>query len=329
MEKDIKETEKKEKDQNNKEKDKESEKFTIAEIRQYYAETLAKIKEIDTMLEKLESEASTKTEKEKKVTLEEISSKIKLYREDFYNVMEFLPGHDKLQYSKNYEDELEKVNNLRNKLFPKKKFAFSKANKKQLEANKEKIQKEKEKEKEKEQKVEELVEKELKETLETDLVIKDLKDCNKKYSKEEIKGKNNILMENINKCDIYLLFDFKACYINNCSNCNIYLGSISGGTHITNCTESKIYLMTHQLRIHQTTKTHFYVLINSNPIIEHSKENVFHPLKIKYDEFENNLKISGINVNNNNWDKVQDFQWLKKDKSPNFETDDSNEMVEI
>ena len=329
MEKDIKETEKKEKDQNNKEKDKESEKFTIAEIRQYYAETLAKIKEIDTMLEKLESEASTKTEKEKKDTLEVISSKIKLYREDFYNVMEFLPGHDKLQYSKNYEDELEKVNNLRNKLFPKKKFAFSKANKKQLEANKEKIQKEKEKEKEKEQKVEELVEKELKETLETDLVIKDLKDCNKKYSKEEIKGKNNILMENINKCDIYLLFDFKACYINNCSNCNIYLGSISGGTHITNCTESKIYLMTHQLRIHQTTKTHFYVLINSNPIIEHSKENVFHPLKIKYDEFENNLKISGINVNNNNWDKVQDFQWLKKDKSPNFETDDTNEMVEI
>jgi hypothetical protein len=281
------------------------------------------------MLEKLESEASSKTEKEKKDTLEEITSKIKLYREDFHNVMEFLPGHDKLQYSKNYEDELEKVNKLRNKLFPKKKFAFSKANKKQVEANKDKIKKEMEKEKEEEQKTDELVKKELKETLETDLVIKDLKGCNKKYTKEELKGKNNILMENISKCDIYLLFDFKACYINNCSNCNIYLGSISGGTHITNCTESKIYLMTHQLRIHQTTKTHFYVLINSNPIIEHSKENVFHPLKIKYDEFENNLKISGININNNNWDKVQDFQWLKKDKSPNFETDDTNEIVEI
>ena len=283
MEKEIKETDKKEKDQNNKEKDKESEKFTIAEIRQYYAETLAKIKEIDTMLEKLESEANSKSEKEKKDTLEEITSKIKLYREDFHNVMEFLPGHDKLQYSKNYEDELEKVNKLRNKLFPKKKFAFSKANKKQVDTNKDKIKKEKEKQKEKEeeQKTDELVKKELKETLETDLVIKDLKNCNKKYTKDEIKGKNNILMENINKCDIYLLYDFKACYINNCSNCNIYLGSISGGTHITNCTESKIYLMTHQLRIHQTTKTHFYVLINSNPIIEHSKENVFHPLKIK------------------------------------------------
>ena len=299
---------------------KETEKFTIAEIRQYYAETVAKLKEIDTMLEKLEEEAPSKTDKEKKDSLESITSKIKIYREEFYNVMEFLPGYDKLQYSKNYEDELEKVNNLKNKLFPKKKFAFSKANKKQNEKIKEQEKKENEENSKKQ---------EINEISETDLVIKDLNNCNKKYTKEEIKGKNNILMENINNCDIYLLFDFKACYINNCSKCNIYLGSISGGTHITHCSESKIYLMTHQLRIHQTVKTHFYVLINSNPIIENSKENVFHPLKIKYDEYENNLKISGINENNNNWDKVQDFQWLKKDKSPNFETDDTNEMVEI
>ena len=70
---------------------KETEKFTIAEIRQYYTETVAKLKEIDTMLEKLESEANSKTDKEKKDTLDAITSKIKLYREDFFNVMEFLP----------------------------------------------------------------------------------------------------------------------------------------------------------------------------------------------------------------------------------------------
>ena len=301
---------------------KETEKFTIAEIRQYYTETVAKLKEIDTMLEKLESEASSKTDKEKKDTLEAITSKIKLYREDFFNVMEFLPGYDKLQYSKNYEEELEKVNNLKNKLFPKKKFAFSKANKKHNE------NKDKEK-KETEQKQDETNKKEINEISGTDLVIKDLNNSKKTYTQEEIKGKNNIIMENINGCDIYLLFDFKACYINNCTKCNIFLGSVSGGTHITHCSESKIYLMTHQLRVHQTTKTHFYVLINSNPIIEHSKENVFHPLKIKYNDYENNLKVSGLDKNNNKWNQVQDFQWLKKDKSPNFETDDTNEYIEI
>ena len=299
--------------------EKETEKFTIAEIRKYYTETTNKLKEIDDMLAKLEAESKEKTDKEKKDGLDEITAKIKLYREQFYNVMEFLPGYDKLQYSKNYDEELEKVNNLKNKLFPKKKFAFSKNNKKQNENIKEK----KEKLETKEEK------KEISESSETDLVIKDLNNFNKKYPKEEIKGKNNILIENINKCDIYLLQDFKACYINNCQNSNIYLGCICGGTHITNCINSNIYLITHQLRIHQTTKSNFYVLINSNPIIEHSQEIIFHPLKIKYEQFEENIKIAGVDINNNKWNQVQDFQWLKKDKSPNFTTDDTNELIQI
>ena len=299
--------------------EKETEKFTIAEIRKYYAETTTKLKEIDDMLAKLEAESKNKSDKEKKDGLEEITTKIKLYREQFYNVMEFLPGYDKLQYSKNYDEELEKVNNLKNKLFPKKKFAFSKNNKKQNENIREKKEKSEVKE----------TKKEITESSITDLVIKDLKDFTKKYSKEEILGKNNILIENINKCDIYLLHDFKACYINNCQNCNIYLGCICGGTHITNCINSKIYLITHQLRIHQTTKSDFFVLINSNPIIEHSQENIFHPLKIKYNEFDTNKKISGVDENNNKWNQVQDFQWLKKDKSPNFSTDDTNELIQI
>ena len=300
-------------------KEKEAEKFTIAEIRKYYSETLAKLKEIDDMLEKLEAESKDKTEKEKKEGLEAITSKIKLYREEFYNVMEFLPGYDKLQYSKNYDEELEKVNNLKNKLFPKKKFAFSKANKK-LNENKQEKKEEKEN---KEQK------NEIKESSETDLIIRDVKDLNKRYNKEELIGKNNIIMENISNSTIYILFDFKACYINNINNSNIYIGCVCGATHITNCYDSKIYINTHQLRIHKTTKSNFYVLINSNPIIEHSTDNVFHPLKIKYEGYEDNLKISRIDVKNNKWNQVQDFQWLKKEKSPNFEIDDTNELIQI
>lgn len=306
-----------EKKENNPENNlKETEKFTIAEIREYYANTLTKLKEIDTTLETIEKEAKTKTEKEKKDSLENITSKIKQYREEFYSVMEFLPGHDKLQYSKNYDDALEKVNQLKNKLFPKKKFAFSKANKKQTEIKP----------------TEEIQKTNIKinnEISETDLLIKDLKNEKKIYTKNEIEGKNNILMENIDNCEIYLLFNFKACYITNCNKCKIYLGSVSGGTHLTSLCESQVYLITHQLRIHKTTKCDFFVMINSNPIIEHSKDNVFHPLKIKYNDYENNVKISGIDINNNKWDQVQDFQWLKKDKSPNYETNDSNELVEI
>ena len=106
-------------------KKKETEKFTIAEIQNYYTETTGKLTEIDNMIKKLNDDAKNLDDNKKRENLDNITEKIKLYREQFYNVMEFLPNYDKLQYSKNYEEELEKVKKLKNTLFPKKKFAFS------------------------------------------------------------------------------------------------------------------------------------------------------------------------------------------------------------
>ena len=51
-------------DKNDKEnQNKETEKFTIAEIRKYYTETTNKLKEIDDMLAKLEAESKNKSDK--------------------------------------------------------------------------------------------------------------------------------------------------------------------------------------------------------------------------------------------------------------------------
>ena len=156
-----------------------------------------------------------------------------------------------------------------------------------------------------------------------------MKDQTIKYTEKEIENKNNIIIENILNCQIYLLFNFKACYIKNIKNTQIYIGSVSGGSHITSSQNCKIYIITHQLRIHETNKSEFYVMINSNPIIEHSKDNIFYPLKIKYPKYEENIQKCGIDVNNNKWNEIQDFQWLKKEKSPNFEVNDNNEEITL
>ena len=123
--------------------------------------------------------------------------------------------------------------------------------------------------------------------------------------------------------------NFKSFYIKNISNCSIFIGSVSGGCHINNIEDSNIYVACHQLRIHSTKNTKFYVLINSNPIIEKSNNIIFHPLKISYSLFSKNITDANINVNNNMWNQVQDFQWLKKEKSPNFEYDDNNDIINI
>ena len=87
-------------------KKKETEKFTIAEIQNYYTETTGKLTEIDNMIKKLNDDAKNLDDNKKRENLDNITEKIKLYREQFYNVMEFLPNYDKLQYSKNYEKKL-------------------------------------------------------------------------------------------------------------------------------------------------------------------------------------------------------------------------------
>ena len=102
-----------------------NEKFSIAENKEYYTKTTNRIKELEAMIESLEKEGNSKTDKEKQDGINEITNLIKTERENFYNTIDFLPNYDKTLYAKMYDDTLDKVTKLKNKFFPKKKFAFS------------------------------------------------------------------------------------------------------------------------------------------------------------------------------------------------------------
>jgi hypothetical protein len=124
-----------------------------------------------------------------------------------------------------------------------------------------------------------------------DYYIRDRNDDKIIIKKEEIQDKNALIIENINNCEIYILFNFKACYIKNIINSKIFIGSISGGSHITNCNNCEFYLITHQLRIHNNLNTNYFIIVSANPIIENCFGLSFYPLKIKYQELEENIKV--------------------------------------
>lgn len=111
------------------------------------------------------------------------------------------------------------------------------------------------------------------------------------YSLEDIKDRNSLFLENLNNCEVYILFNFKALYVKEIKNCKLFIGSISGGSHITDCIDSTIYVITHQLRIHKTFNTNFFIIVSSNPIIEDCNGLVFSNLKIKYSTFDYNLNV--------------------------------------
>jgi hypothetical protein len=150
----------------------------------------------------------------------------------------------------------------------------------------------------------------------SEYIIKDKKD--EKIEVTDIENRDNLIIENLENCEIVIPFDFKALYAQNLKNCTFYLGCISGGSHLTSCTGCEFFLATHQLRIHKTYDTIFTIISASSPIIEDCSGLKFKLLSDDYMKDESLIQAK-IDKNKNKWNTVLDFKWHKKDKSPNFD----------
>jgi hypothetical protein len=265
----------------------------------------------------------TITNKETKLNyVEEIGKELKELKEDYKNNASFLSGYDKQNYLNMLDDLSQVFEEKKEKLNPKKKFAFSKNNasnttaavRKDLTPN-----------------FDNSTNKNILHVIkENEFIIKNISDDNNLIIKQEdVINKNSLTIENITNCCIYILYNFKACYIKNIENCKIYIGSVAGGSHITDCKNSSIYLITHQLRIHLTFNSYFFIIVSSNPIIEDCRELKFSPLFINYSKFDENLETSKIEISKNKWNNVLDFKWHKKEKSPNFELIEQPETINL
>lgn len=262
---------------------------------------------------------SEKSQDKKKEGLEQLNEKVKELKEEYKVNVTFLTNHDVKNYLNLLDDLTKFYNDLKEKIYPKKKFAFSK---------KEKIKEEKSYLKEDEiGKNEE--KREMQRNLQEDYVIKNVGKDKIVVTEEQLTGKNNLIIENVESCEIYILLNLKACYLKNIKNSKLMIGSVTGGTHITNCETSHVYMATHQLRIHETKHTHFNILVSSNPIIENCSGLVFSPLRLEYEIKQRVLESANLHSVKNKWDSVLDFKWHKKEKSPNFRIENDTEILKV
>jgi tubulin-specific chaperone C len=133
----------------------------------------------------------------------------------------------------------------------------------------------------------------------------------------ELSGFNCYQLKNLSNCQVYLLGRLKAVHIFNLSNCEVYIGPVGGAAHITECTNCIIHVMAHQIRIHQSQNTDFYIYVASNPIVENVSNVRFAPYMLTYKNIQQHVQSVGLG-DCNLWDQVQDFKWLKQIKSPNW-----------
>ncbi|KAI9717370.1 MAG: hypothetical protein M1812_004722 [Candelaria pacifica] len=97
-------------------------------------------------------------------------------------------------------------------------------------------------------------------------------------------------------------------------------GHVNGPTHVTGVENSVIVVACRQFRMHECRGCDVYLLCASRPIIEGCNDIRFAPLPELY-------KIAAEKPTENQWDRVDDFKWLKAEHSPNWSVLPSEERI--
>jgi len=154
--------------------------------------------------------------------------------------------------------------------------------------------------------------------------FKDLTGMSIRNTKEEgesidVTGKD-VTIVNLIDCDIEIQGSPKTVYIDNLRNCSIKVGPVSASIMVYNCNDSRLHLVAQQLRIHNTKNCQFYIHISSRSIIEDCSGLKFGQLKPWYDGMNCDFEKAALDINRNNWQCIDDFNWPSKSlKSPNYE----------
>lgn len=120
-------------------------------------------------------------------------------------------------------------------------------------------------------------------------------------------------------CTVELLGSLQTLRLSNLRQCTVRCGPTARSVMMDKCVDCTIHVASHQIRIHESHGTTFYLLCRSRPIIEDCTNvqfGCYHPLD--YAEAQQDLQRAGLSVEENLWDQIQDFNWLRTDPSPNY-----------
>ena len=110
---------------------------------------------------------------------------------------------------------------------------------------------------------------------------------------------------------------FQSLMLRNIERSLIIAGHVQGAVHITGLKNCVVVVAARQVRIHECDRVDVYLRCGSRPIIEDCRRMRFAPLPQAYANEGEGAEAEGSS-NNNQWDQVDDFKWLRSDASPNW-----------
>lgn len=245
-------------------------------------------------------------------------------REYLAMIIFWLPSYTQQVFQKQVDSLHIKLNKEKEKAIPKSKFSFNKSKKKG--------KTEKPKEDAKLPQAEEEADEFALIDESKDLIVRQQKGIKRIVLESEYEGKDKVYLLNIENCDIYLPFVMKALYIKNVYHSRIYVGFVEGASFFISTNNSSYHVWTHQTRIHKATNCSFFLHAKQGPIIEDSTNVKFGPYMFDYPNRSLHEESCGFKHTLNVYHKVSDFNWFKKEQSPNFSVmtqDDVDAMTKI
>ncbi|GLJ45385.1 hypothetical protein SUGI_0955480 [Cryptomeria japonica] len=110
----------------------------------------------------------------------------------------------------------------------------------------------------------------------------------------------------------------RALFIHRLKGCQVFAGPVMGSVLIEEAENCVFVLASHQIRIHQTVNTDFYLRVRSRPIVEYTSNVRFAPYALFYRGIDEELQKSDLKDETGMWANVDDFRWLRAVASPNW-----------
>lgn len=245
---------------------------------------------------------------------DQLNSRIVILQRYFGENTSFIPTYQ----VRKAQEHVSQLNRLaqekRDEFFPKKKFVFK--SKQKLTSLESAIQKAESLNVKEEKKQETLSYNDA-----NSCTIKDIHGQNFTKLENEINGKD-IAIVNCQNSVIQLIGNPSVVHMSNVDSCTILCGPLSSSAFLNNINNSNIIISSHQLRIHDSTDSKFYIHVGSRAIIENCKNLQFAPYAWSYPDlaqhFENS-KLAFKTIGDFNWQAIDDFNWLNQQKqSPNW-----------
>lgn len=131
--------------------------------------------------------------------------------------------------------------------------------------------------------------------------------------------KKDVSLSYLTDCVVVIEGSLGTLHLDHLSNCVVLCGPVSTSIFVDKCIDCKMALACQQLRFHSSTSCDVYLHVTSKAIIEDCNGIGVAPFNFKYSGLDKDFGLSALDSKVNNWNKLDDFNWLASDiSSPNW-----------